>query len=122
MILSAKERIVFKMRNISPTRGHKDKNMIQYDNVADDVSLRYTITAEKVKEEITIPSPESPISYSYSFKSYGLEPQFDKSQTLQFVDSNGNAKVIVPAPFVEDANGEVFLSNQYRLRDKWQPC
>jgi RHS repeat-associated protein len=107
MMLSDKERIVFKMKDINPTRGLKDKNSISYEKISGDVSLRYTVTAEKVKEEIIIPSSESPMSYSYSYKGYGLKPEFDENQLLQFVDAKGSTKVTMSTPFVEDSNGEI---------------
>lgn len=81
---------------------------IVYRNVLPDTDVEYEISSDRIKEKITVASPQTEYTYRFDVSMDGLAavPQDDGSILMTELKNPKNAIFTLEAPYMYDANGE----------------
>ena len=96
----------FNRKNLENFKCLCERRVVQVDNVLKDVSIRYTLHKQTLKEDFILHSRNACNSfllryYIADFEAYQLD-----SQTISLYDKNQNKEVIIAAPYMEDSLGK----------------
>lgn len=105
--LNDRQRIVVKPLKAKMVGGHRDKSALLYKDAWNGASLEYVVGTSRLKENIILASPQSPLEYEFMVKAYGLTPRKSADGLLEFVDEQEQSKASMPAPFLKDASGTI---------------
>lgn len=100
--------ITFKMLDATPTDSSYEGNRFKYHNVFLNVDLEYTVTPEKLKENIIVHDPSALQPFTFSLKlDDGLEMQLQPNNEIHFIDKETGEKLWkIQAPFAVDSSEE----------------
>lgn len=105
--------ITFKMLDATPTDSSYEGNRFKYYNVFPNVDLEYTVTPEKLKENIIVHDPNSLRPFTFTLKlDDGLEMQLQPNNDILFIDKEtGEMLWKIQAPFAVDNSEEQKRTN-----------
>ena len=100
--------VTFKMLDATPTDSSCEGNRFKYHNVFPNVDLEYTVTPEKLKENIIVHDPSALRPFTFTLKlDAGLEMQVQPNNDIHFIDKEtGETLWKIQAPFAIDSGEE----------------
>lgn len=100
--------INFKMLDATPQASGYYGNTFTYKSVQSNVDLEYTVTPEKLKENIIVRDASALQSFTFSIKlDEGLRLEAQSSGAIYFIDNDTEEKLWeIAAPFAIDAEGK----------------
>lgn len=78
---------------------------VQLDDVLSDVSVRYKMKEQKLKEDFILHSKEAQSSFVLQYNVGNLHAKQINTQDILLLDENGRAKMLISAPYMTDAAG-----------------
>ena len=96
----------------------EEREYLLYENAADHTDYRYSVTEDRVKEDIVIQSRADSYRYAFLLETGGLKLQFcEAERTLTFHSlETGEEVFMIPAPFMTDGAGERSEEVCYEVR------
>ena len=93
-----------------------NETSVTYQNVLSDISLKYLLQSNEIKEYIVVNSPQEHYTYHFTLALSGLQAELliDGSIELTDVDSN-DVVYYIPAPYMIDSNGNKSTDVYYAL-------
>lgn len=100
--------ITFKMLDATPTDSSYEGNRFKYSNIFLNVDLEYTVTPEKLKENIIVHDPSALRPFTFTLKiDDGLEMQIQPNNDVHFIDKETGERLWkIEAPFAVDSSEE----------------
>ncbi len=95
-------------------------NAIRYNNVYDGIDVQYTVIGDSVKEDIILNSSTDKNVFQYVLKTVGLEAELNSNLVFFYPegDSVENYTLVLYAPLMEDAAGEICTDIELSLEEK----
>lgn len=85
----------------------KIRSRVQYTNVFDNTDVVYDLISNQVKESIVMDSYHASLrGYRYSLTVDGLTAELQDSGEIVLSNENGEAVMVMPAPYLVDSSGE----------------
>lgn len=97
------------VRNLTGT------SSVTYEDVWEDVNLRYTLAGGSLKEDIILKSLPEAGAFRFLYRSNSLHAQSDNRGNVVFVDDKGEPVFTISAPYMRDAAGTVSTAVNIRL-------
>ncbi len=92
--------------SIQEARTVSNRSSVVYENVQSDINIEYLLIGNDIKENIIVKSRRDTYSYSFDLVLNGLTAALDQNGNILLSDINTNENVyIIPAPYMDDANG-----------------
>lgn len=88
---------------------------VQYANILENTDFVYQNHGYDVKESIVIKRQQNTYSYSFALNLNGLTPTLEADGSVLLVDADGAGIFEIPAPYLQDADGEVSFDAAYAL-------
>ncbi len=88
---------------------------IVYEDVFENVDVKYEIYGRNVKESIIVNDNCDSYVYDYTVFVEGVTLSLSDSGDINAVDEDNNIKFTIPAPFMTDADGDVSYNVSYSL-------
>lgn len=92
----------------------KSSSAILYKSVFSDIDLKYTVSPEKIKEDIILNKPSDINSFIFNISSFGLKARINADKTISFINTDRPDEVIfcIPAPYMTDSSENQELSRK----------
>ena len=82
-----------------------------YENVMDGTDIEYSISSNKIKENIIINQPSAiKEHYSFTLSAEGLTGVIEDDNSVSFLNNDGEKIFYIPAPFMKDASNVTSLN------------
>lgn len=91
------------------------QSSVLYEDVYPNVDLLYTAYGYNIKEQIIVNEPQSAYRYDFELELDGLEAVLNEDGSVSLVNADNERIYYIPAPFMEDANGEMSYEVSYAL-------
>ena len=88
---------------------------VQYANILENTDFVYQNHGYDVKESIVIKRQQNTYSYSFALNLNGLTPTLEADGSVLLADADGAGIFEIPAPYLQDADGEVSFDAAYAL-------
>ncbi len=89
-----------------------------YENIMEGTDVEYSISSNKIKENIIINELSSiKESYSFEISAEGLTGVIENDNSVSFNDANGEKVFYIPAPFMKDSTEAVSMDIEIILTD-----
>ena len=88
---------------------------VQYANILENTDFVYQNHGYDVQESIVIKRQQNTYSYSFALNLNGLTPTLEADGSVLLVDADGAGIFEIPAPYLQDADGEVSFDAAYAL-------
>jgi hypothetical protein len=100
--------ITFKMLDAAPAGSSYEANRFKYHNVFPNVDVEYTVTPERLKENIIVRDSSALQPFTFTLKlDDGLEMQVQSNNDIHFIDrETGEVLWKIEAPFAVDSSEE----------------
>ena len=86
-------------------------NSALYENVMPETDIEYSVSSNKIKENIIINQPSAiQEQYSFTLSAEGLTGVVEDDNSVSFFNANGEKIFYIPAPFMKDASNETSLN------------
>jgi RHS repeat-associated protein len=99
-----KETVNFQLLNPQSTTAKSEEGIITYEDILENVDIKYSIGNSNIKEDIYLKNKDSERKFQF-FITGSLEPKKEKGTILFYNKENQVVWVMIP-PFMEDANGK----------------
>ncbi|MBS1402257.1 MAG: hypothetical protein HPZ79_04635 [Oscillospiraceae bacterium] len=90
---------------------------VQYADILEDTDFVYQNHGYDVKESIIIKRQQDTYSYSFALNLNGLTPTLEADGSVLLADADGAGIFEIPAPYLQDADGEVSFDAAYALAE-----
>ena len=109
-IFDSEEEQLEKLKNVD------NLTKVRYNNIEDGIDLEYEIYSNNLKESIIVNSKKDSYVYSFELKLNKLTAALNEDGSISLKDEEtGEAKYIMPAPFMFDNAGELSTDVSYTL-------
>lgn len=89
-----------------------------YENIMDGTDVEYSISSNKIKENIIINEPSAiKGEYSFDISAEGLTGIVEEDNSVSFNDADGEKVFYIPAPFMKDSTEAVSMDIEIALTD-----
>lgn len=86
-------------------------NSALYENVMPETDIEYSVSSNKIKENIIINQPSAiKEHYSFTLSAEGLTGVVEDDNSVSFFNANGEKIFYIPAPFMKDASNATSLN------------
>ncbi len=93
-----------------------NKSSILYNNVRANTDIEYILDGNAVKENIIVRAASNNYEYTFDLRLDGLVALLNENGSISINDAEtGEAKYIIPAPYMFDANGNTSTDVEYTL-------
>lgn len=100
--------VSFELLDARGAAAEVEGNVASYADAFESASVRYTVGADALKEDIVLEDRSAPSSYRFGIEaSAGLQPRRSAGGGVDFVDSSGASQITFAPPSMHDAAGEV---------------
>lgn len=96
-------------------RQEKAYSSILYEDVYEDVAIRYDLFGPNIKESIIIDEPQESYEYIFSLYLEDLTPELDVESGAVYLKDGNDIAYMMPAPYMFDDNGETSTAVAYGL-------
>lgn len=96
------------------------QSSLVYENVFPNVDLLYTAFGNNIKEQIVVNAPQSGYRYDFLLDLNGLTAAKAEDGSISLTDTEGNQLYKIPAPYMEDNNGEISPEVSFTLHEAEQ--
>ena len=93
------------------------QSSILYEDVFPNVDLLYTAYGYNIKEQIIVNAPQTAYRYDFVLELDGVEAVLNEDGSVSLLNDTSEVIYYIPAPFMEDANGELSYDVFYSLAD-----
>lgn len=93
------------------------QSSILYEDVFPNVDLLYTAYGYNIKEQIIVNAPQAAYRYDFELELDGVEAVLNEDGSVSLLNDTSEVIYYIPAPFMEDANGELSYDVFYSLAD-----
>lgn len=93
------------------------QSSILYEDVFPNVDLLYTAYGYNIKEQIIVNAPQAAYRYDFELELDGVEAVLNEDGSVSLLNDTNEVIYYIPAPFMEDANGELSYDVSYSLTD-----
>lgn len=93
-------------------------NAIRYSNVFPGIDYQYTMTGNRLKEDIVLLEPVEQHTFSYRLLTNGLKAEKQSDVIVIYKQSPDRPLFILPAPFMQDAAGAISLELPMSLSEE----
>ena len=102
----------------APEKFSTGEGKISYNNISEDIDLEYEVKDNGIKENIVVKDYLADYDFDFKVKTSNLFLQKMEDGSIIALDSVGNIKYVIPAPFMFDAKGEYNYEVEYILNKK----
>ena len=90
-------------------------SVVRYANVFDGVDIEYVVRGNDVKENIVIKEKQDSYSYKFEIKTKKLNASLEEDGSVSLKNNSGETVLVIPSPFMYDANGEPSQNVSFEL-------
>jgi YD repeat-containing protein len=114
--------ISLQLEHASARQGHAAGSSVTYPESQPGVATSYDVSAQSIRETLTLASAAAPTSYVYRLKtSSGLHPTLDPSGDVTFTDSSGTPAYTIAAPSATDSATQAELPDSQAVHYELSP-
>ena len=81
-------------------------SVVRYADIFDGVDIEYVVRGNDVKENIVIKEKQDSYSYKFEIKTKKLTASLEEDGSVSLKNNSGETVLVIPSPFMYDANGE----------------
>jgi hypothetical protein len=101
----------FQLENAAPTSTVITDNTVIYPEAYPDVDLRYTVSQDKLKEDLVIKNQTAQHKFRFTMLEENVQASFLEDGSIQYKDENGEVIWTIETPYAYDANGSELMVN-----------